>query len=155
MLDLSRSFDVAVDLTKRFVSGERAAVIYKALSGAAPIAPGAEQRLVVGVVLQPTLEMGQPDSQGDLYSMAEVRNAKESWPGTVGLQHQADISAATEVVESWICPVDTTINGQTVPAGSWCLAVRVNDDVLWADVKAQRITGFSIGGSAQRVPLNQ
>ena len=36
--------------------------------------------------------------------------------------------------------------------GTWLLAVRVLSDELWTKVTEGELTGFSIGGSARRVP---
>lgn len=40
----------------------------------------------------------------------------------------------------------------TIAKGTWLLAVRVLSDDLWRRVKDGELTGFSIGGSARRVP---
>ncbi len=115
-----------------------------------------EERFVLGIVLEPTKEMNQPDSQGDIYSAESVRKSAylfmEEYQ-TIGLQHREDITGRVKILLNWITMEDTTINGQPVVKGTWLLGVRVLDDALWADVKNGNITGFSIGGVANRQPI--
>ena len=126
--------------------------VFKAL-----VVKAEDERVVIGVVLEPTKEMGQPDTQRDVYSAAEVQKSAYNYMEhhqNVGLQHQADISDKVHVILNWVTLEDTTINGQPVTKGTWLMGVRVNDDALWADVKAGKITGFSIGGVATRTPTS-
>src|SRR5687768_4901941 len=50
-------------------------VIAKALSKELPVYKTEEEKYVLAVVLEPLKEMGKTDSQNDLYSAAEVREA--------------------------------------------------------------------------------
>ena len=56
------------------------------------------------------------------------------------------------MLESYLAPTDFTIGELAVRKGTWLLAVRVLSDELWERVKSGDLTGFSIGGSARRVP---
>ena len=47
------------------------------------------------------------------------------------------------------------IGGVRLRKGTWLLAVRILSDELWEQVKGGELTGFSIGGSARRVPEGQ
>ena len=121
-----------------------------------PVFKTAEERLVLGIVLEPTKEMGAPDTQRDVYSADEVRKSAYRFMEeyqTIGLQHRSDISDRVKILLNWIALEDTTINGQPVTAGTWLLGVRVQDDALWQDVKDGKITGFSIGGIATRTAV--
>lgn len=115
-----------------------------------------EQHFCLGIVLEPTLEMNQPDSQLDVYSAAEIEKCAHAWMETysqqLGVQHKEKADNRIKVLESFIQRGDTEINGQLVKSGSWCLAVRVVDDQLWNEVKLGKFTGFSIGGVANRQP---
>lgn len=120
-------------------------------------APGAEeQRFCLGIVLEPTLEMGQPDTQNDVYSAAEIEKAAHGWMQSyqqIGVQHKDPAGGKVKILESFIQRGDAEINGQLVKSGSWCLGVRIVDDQLWTDVKSGNFTGFSIGGVANRQPI--
>ncbi len=133
------------------------ATIGKALSRAMPILKTQEERYVLAVVLEPLKEMGMTDSQDDTYSAAEVRQAchkyMEDYGGTLGLQHKVNVSGKVKIVENHITRMDEVIDGEPVRAGTWLMGLRVVDDGLWKRVKDGTLTGLSIGGIAQRTPL--
>jgi len=62
------------------------------------------------------------------------------------------VNDQVKVLESYLAPTDFTIGDLTVRKGTWLLAVRVLSDELWDRVKTGDLTGFSIGGSARRIP---
>lgn len=134
-------------------SPETEAILVKHL----PVFKTDEERFVLGIVLEPTKEMGQPDSQKDVYSAEEVKKSSYKFMEefqVIGLQHRADVSDRVSILLNWITLEDSTINGQPVTKGTWLLGVRVKDDTLWAAVKSGEITGFSIGGVASRTPVS-
>lgn len=113
-----------------------------------------EQRLVWGIVLEPETV----DSQGDIYSADEIARAAHLWMEqfqNTGYMHERLVNEGVRPVESYCAPCDFDLNGQQVKAGTWILCVHVLSDPLWAQVKAGELTGFSIGGYAQRVPAQQ
>ena len=110
-----------------------------------------DERYVLGVVLVPE----QVDAQGDIYSHEEVRQAAHLFMeefGGLGLMHQLRVNDQVKVLESYLAPTDFQIGEVVVPRGTWLLAVRVLSDELWQRVRNGELTGFSIGGSARRVP---
>ncbi len=119
-----------------------------------PLIKGADptdERYVLGVVLEPETV----DAQGDVYSADEVRKAAhrfmEEYRG-LGLQHQLRVNDQVKILESFIAPVDFVVGDVTIKKGTWLLAVRVLSDELWGRVAEGQLTGFSIGGSARKVP---
>lgn len=130
--------------------------VRRAFTDEIPILKTAEERYVLGVVLEPLKEMGKTDSQYDTYSAQEVRQAAYKFMedyGTMGLQHQINVTGRVKLIENSITRVDEVIDGQPVKAGTWLMGIRVIDDGLWKRVKDGSLTGFSIGGIAQRTPL--
>lgn len=112
-----------------------------------------EAQYVLGIVLEPEVR----DSQGDIYSAQEIEEAAHEFMANsqkVGLMHKKLLGQGATVVENYIAPVDFEIDGEKVKKGTWLMGIRVNDPQVWADVKAGRLTGLSIGGSALRVPEN-
>jgi len=110
-----------------------------------------DERYVLGIVLEPETV----DAQGDVYSAEEVRKAAHLFMeefGGIGLMHRLRINDQVKVLENFLAPADLELGGTTVKKGTWLLGVRVLDDALWAQVKEGCLTGFSIGGSARRVP---
>jgi len=115
-----------------------------------------EERYVLGIVLEPLIEMGKVDVQADTYSAEEVRKACHTFMadfGNMGLQHQIYVNGKVKVLENWIATDDCLISGQSVTKGTWLMGVRVVDDDLWSAVKDGKLTGFSIGGYAKREPV--
>lgn len=111
-----------------------------------------EERFVFGVVLEPTKELGKPDSQGDIYSAEEVRQSCHKFMEqhrNIGLQHEKYANDRVSILENYIAPADFEIDGQRVAKGTWLLGLRV-DQGLWDAIKQGEITGFSIGGFARR-----
>lgn len=111
----------------------------------------ADERFVLGIVLEPEVV----DAQGDIYSPEEIRAAAHRFMedfGGLGLQHGLRVNGQVKVLESYLAPTDFAIGELAVRKGTWLLAVRVLSDELWERVKSGELTGFSIGGSARRVP---
>jgi hypothetical protein len=111
-----------------------------------------ELRYVLGIVLEPDVV----DSQSDTYTAETIRQA--AWDYLVhfrnrGLQHKALVNQGVELVESYIAPTNLSIGGQTVKAGTWLIGWHVLDDQIWAAIKSGALTGFSIGGVAEKIPL--
>jgi DNA adenine methylase len=110
-----------------------------------------DERYVLGIVLEPEVV----DAQGDIYSIDEIRAAAHRFMeefGGLGLMHRLRVNGDVKVLESFLAPTDFALGDLTVRKGTWLLAVRVLSDELWERVKTGELTGFSIGGSARRVP---
>jgi hypothetical protein len=118
-----------------------------------PILKTNEERYVLGIVLEP----GVVDAQNDTYTAATIRVAAFKFMeeyGNLGLQHRQYVNGKVKILENWLTKTDEVIEGQLIKAGTWMLGVRVNDDQLWDAVKSGKITGFSIGGFATRLPVS-
>lgn len=112
----------------------------------------AEERIVFGVVLEPN----EVDAQNDTISEEEIRQAAHKFMedfGNLGLQHKEIVNGKLKLLETFIAPVPFEIDGEKVKKGTWLMKERVVDDQIWSDVKKGLITGFSIGGSAIRKPI--
>ena len=68
--------------------------------------------------------------------------------------HRFRVNGQVKVLESYLAPADFEFGDTKVRKGTWLLAVRILSDELWDRVKDGQLTGFSIGGSARRVPEN-
>jgi len=110
-----------------------------------------DERYVLGVVLEPEVV----DAQGDIYSVEEIRQAAHRFMeefGGLGLMHRLQVNGQVRILESYLAPVDLEVGGIVARRGTWLLAVRILSDELWARVKDGSLSGFSVGGSARRVP---
>jgi DNA adenine methylase len=111
----------------------------------------ADERFVLGIVLEPEVV----DGQGDIYSAEEVRKAAHTFMADfrgLGLQHEIRVDDRVQILESYLAPSDLDVDGVPIRKGTWLFAVRVLDDELWSFVKDGSLTGFSIGGTARKTP---
>jgi 2'-5' RNA ligase len=107
-----------------------------------------EEQIVYGVVMHP----GVYDSQGDVVDAAEIEKAAHRYLAESRLhdvQH-AEEQVEAVPVESFIAPCDMEYAGRPVLKGSWVMAVHVADADVWGQVAKGELTGFSIGGTAER-----
>jgi site-specific DNA-cytosine methylase/site-specific DNA-adenine methylase len=110
-----------------------------------------EQRIVFGVVLEPDTV----DSQGDTISAEEIIRAARLWLARYqnrGIMHRRIVNSKLELYESYTAPVNFVLNGRKIKKGTWLLMYHVLDDAMWQDIKDGKLTGFSMGGRARRVP---
>lgn len=106
-----------------------------------------EKQLVYGIVLEPE----KVDGQNDIISAEEIEKTAHSYlkkSRVVGSNHVEKADA--NVVESYIAPANFTMKGEPVVEGSWILAVKIEDDTLWQQVKQGGYNAFSVGGYGQR-----
>jgi DNA adenine methylase len=110
-----------------------------------------DERYVMGIVLEPDVV----DAQGDTYSAEEIRGAAHKFMedfGGLGLMHRMRVNGQVKVLESYLAPTSFKVGEREVRKGTWLLAVRILADELWERVRDGDLTGFSIGGSARRIP---
>lgn len=125
-----------------------------------------EERYILGLVLEPNDGADgaplKPDTQGDVYSSAAVRQTAHGWMeryGQVDLNHSWEPLALGQVriLETYLAPVDFDIGEGDAPyhvvKGTWLLALRVLDDAIWAAIKAGQIGAYSVGGLAVPEPF--
>ncbi|MBX9884282.1 MAG: hypothetical protein K2X68_04845, partial [Novosphingobium sp.] len=120
--------------------------------GAADTGGGAqEERFVFGVILVPD----DVDAQSDTYTADDVRKAchsfMEFFGGRMKVMHRGrPIDGKVKVLENYVTKQAERHGGETFPAGTWMLGIRVIADDLWRMVKSGEFNGFSIGGTAIR-----
>ena len=122
-----------------------------ALEKRIPLLKTAEERYVLGIVLEPETV----DAQKDIYAAAEIREAAHTFMEqyqNVGFMHQSSLNGRVKILESYLAPTSFEISGVHVHKGTWLLALRVLDDQLWEQIKTGELTGLSMGGSAARLP---
>ncbi len=107
-----------------------------------------EERYVGGLVLTP----GDDNAFGDIWEVDDIRVSAYRFMEQsrhIDLMHTTKVLATP--VESYYFPTpeeggqeDYTIYGETVPAGSWWLGSRVQDDDAWELVKSGGLKGYSM-----------
>lgn len=116
-----------------------------------------ERRVVVGLALVPEKKIyrfmkGKEFNiffSKDTIAKAQELYMKKLNQNNVTVEHEADITGAT-VIESWI--VEDTKHDKTnlykldATEGSWAIMMKIDNDEVWAKVKAGEFKGFSIEG---------
>ena len=106
-----------------------------------------DEHIVYGIVYEPDTV----DAQGDSASAEEIEKAAQDFMENVQtfkIMHKGK-PVNIKVLQSFVAPVDYTINKRKVKKGSWVLVTRVLDKQLWKDIKAGKFTGYSMAGSAK------
>ena len=119
-----------------------------------PIWKNEAKQIVYGVVLTP----GVRDSQGDIVTAGEIEKAAHGFLTNYrkhDVQH-SERAGVAHTVESFVAPQDIDIAGQKVLKGSWVMGVHVPDAATWERCSKadhpEPLTGFSIGGTGERLP---
>lgn len=125
-----------------------------------------EKRMLYGPALIPNKEILRIDAEMNEYyivfdeeTIYQCAHAflKKNLQHAHTIEHEYAITGCT-VVESWIVQDATsdkaTAMGFDLPAGTWMLGVKVDDDSVWNEVKSGMIKGFSIEGMFTEVDAN-
>lgn len=106
-----------------------------------------DEHIVSGIVYEPNTE----DSQGDEANAEEIRKACfQFMEDSIGFKvmHKGK-AVKMQVLENYIAPQDLEINGVAVKKGSWVLTTRIHDAGIWKQIKAGKLTGYSMAGTAR------
>lgn len=127
-----------------------------------------DKRIVSGVAMIPELPIYRRDDDGKEYYITFTAPAIERIvekffadgnATSINLNH-AEPNTECVIFESYllnhkrgIVPVEFA----EYPNGTWIISAKVNDEALWADIKAGKYNGFSIEGilDAQRTAIQQ
>lgn len=104
------------------------------------------QKLVYGVVYEPETE----DAHGDYMDAETIEKAAHSFMEDyqqIDKQHDFTTSAG-KVVESYVAPVEMTINDTTITKGTWVLVTKATDEMC-EDIQKGEFTGYSLAGTAE------
>lgn len=106
-----------------------------------------DEHIVCGIVYEPNTV----DSEGDKAAAAEIKKAAYQFMEEVQrfkVNHQGE-EVKVKVLESYIAPVDFTIESQQIKKGSWLLTTRILDEHIWEQIKNRELTGYSMAGWAR------
>lgn len=129
------------------------AIVDKEAKTAVTKAKNEELKQVTYVAMLPD----STDLHGDYTSAEEVRKAMESFNRSnaqANLFHLA-MTDKFSVVESYIAPVDFTLDEVQVQKGTWLMTLQIKDDALWELIKSEEINGISIGALASVEQLEE
>jgi len=106
-----------------------------------------DERIVGGIVYEPDVV----DAQGDKANEVEIRKAAYKFMEDVQafkVMHKGK-AVKVKVLESYIAPVDLTVESTSIKKGTWLITVRVLEKKIWDAVKSGELTGFSMAGYAK------
>jgi hypothetical protein len=117
-----------------------------------------EKKILMGAALVPNKQILRADKDGKGYyiyfSEDTIKKASElflmrSNQNNATLEHKEKLNGMS-VVESWVIDnpeMDKSKEyGFSLPKGTWMIAMKVNNEDIWKDVKAGKVKGFSIEG---------
>lgn len=118
----------------------------------------AEKKILMGAALVPNKQILRADKDGNGYyiyfSEETIKKASElflmrSNQNNATYEHKEKLNGMS-VVESWVIDnpeMDKSKEyGFNLPKGTWMIAMKVNNEDIWKDVKAGKVKGFSIEG---------
>jgi len=110
-----------------------------------------EKQMVGGIVYEPD----DVDTQGEYTDAKEIESAQEAFmqkysedTRRIKVQHMGQ-NYHFPIIESFIPEKDTQKGTDKIPAGAWWIMVKVTAPFIWDEIKAGRLTGFSMGGRAR------
>ena len=124
-----------------------------------------DKQIVGGIVSVSTMADGSPyfDIEGDTIEPQDLINIAEDFmlnDCTFDLEHNSIIEGAppitAKVVQSFvITPEICTSLGLTssIYGYAWWLAVHIEHEGIWEKIKSGEFKGFSIGGIAERISM--
>jgi hypothetical protein len=120
-----------------------------------------DKRIVVGAAMVPNKMIHRYDDLGNLYyvffSKTSIKRMadkflKEKRTDETSIEHNGQKLGKDKVfvTESWVSedPVldKSHFYGFELPAGTWFVAMKVQDDNVWKMIKDKSLTGFSVEG---------
>lgn len=111
-----------------------------------------EKQIVYGIIFEP----GFVDADDEYIEKDDIESAAHEYliklrreDGTrTKLSHTMSIDDKTDIVESYIQPVDMEVDGEMIKEGSWIVAMKINDKELWDETQG-KLVGYSAGGTAE------
>jgi hypothetical protein len=111
-----------------------------------------EKKLLYGIVYEPDCE----DTYGDFMTKDEIEKTAHEflqYYRNIDTEHNL-LAGAGIVVESYIAPINLSIGGNEIKAGSWVLVTKASDEI-WDAWKAGDITGYSMFGISRETQMSK
>lgn len=119
-----------------------------------------EKRIIVSPIMIPGKEIIRYDMNNEPYYVVftaetireiAMRYMKQARTNDTNINHISSADAGSYLYESWLVETDSdkaiTKYGFDVPIGTWCGTFRIDDDKVWAKVKAGELRGVSVEGA--------
>jgi hypothetical protein len=119
-----------------------------------------DKRIVTGPLIIPNKMILRRNEDGSPYyvffSKDTIRKMAEKFfklnkHNNTDIEHDWDITTKNTLIESWISESpyhDKAYKfGFALPAGTWYVSYKINNDETWADIKSGKLKGFSLAGN--------
>lgn len=117
------------------------------------------QKIVYGKALVP----GKFDTQQDTMTKEDIEKTAHNFlidlqKAYVELLNGNQVTKASQIglmhtVFKGVGGFGYVVESYIDPEGSWVLATKINDDVVWDKIVKGEITGYSVGGKGKRIPI--
>ena len=117
-----------------------------------------DKKLIIGAALIPDKHILRVDENGEkfniFFSKETVKRASELYlqsnnQKSATYEHSIKLSGIS-AVESWIVADNkmdkSNLYGIDVPAGTWMLSLKIDNEDVWNEIKSKNVKGFSIEG---------
>ena len=104
-----------------------------------------EKQIIYGIAIEPDVV----DAQDQFINKEDIEEAAHEYlvnHRNIKLSHGVNITKEVDVVESYIAPVEFTVNDVLIKEGTWIVALKINNEELWKET-ATNIVGLSVGGT--------
>ncbi len=107
-----------------------------------------ELRIVKGVVYKPNVK----DAHGDWMTKEDIRKAAYDFMKNVRLKN-IDVRHNLQRIDAYVCEsyIAKDNDPDGYPAGSWVVAVKIEDDEVWQEVLNGEYQGFSMYGKGYAI----
>ena len=123
-----------------------------------------EKHIVLGPAMIPDQRIFRKDDKGEPYyvffspetiKMIAEKYMRNKYTDNNDLMHDGQAVKDIHVLESWIVEDpehDKAKNyGFNVPAGTWMISMKVNNQNVWEQIKDKKLNGFSVSGFFEEV----
>jgi hypothetical protein len=123
-----------------------------------------EKRIVLGPAMVPDLKIFRKDPEGNPYyvyfsaptiEMIAEKYFKNKFIDNNDRMHDGNALPDVYVVESWIKQSEndksTDYGYDELPVGTWFISMKINNDEVWNDIKAGKLTGYSVSGYFEQI----
>ena len=97
------------------------------------------------IVTAPALVPYEEDNDGDVVAPEEIETVAHKFMEdyqNIDVMHT--FRKVAKPVESWILREPMTIKGEKLPAGTWMLSAKVEDDDVWSGILKGKYKGYSV-----------
>ena len=88
---------------------------------------------------------GIADSDGDVLDKKDIKTIFTKYQRDTDTMHTNIKNEGVEVFASWISEIDTTMDGKSVPSGSWMATFKITNPTLIKCISDGKLNGLSLG----------